>query len=64
MKRSWEFCDHYWLWRRGGTCPKCGEVFPTQEQQRAEEDRLARKARWEAREREELAQALASDAKP
>jgi len=22
-----EPCDHYWLVRRGGTCPKCGKKF-------------------------------------
>lgn len=22
-----EPCDHYWLARQGGTCPKCGETF-------------------------------------
>jgi hypothetical protein len=20
-------CDHYWLYRRGGVCPYCGERF-------------------------------------
>jgi hypothetical protein len=23
-------CDHYWLVRRGGTCPHCKDVFPGQ----------------------------------
>lgn len=36
-------CDHYWLSRRGGTCPHCADVFPGQGQ--PSRDQLAERAR-------------------